>query len=81
MQSKHIKITEPSLRNVQEKDLRALGRVLGAIYAGAPCPAQSEDTPSSVSGLFNKSPMKSISDGLFDDIDPHKCFSSLSNLG
>jgi hypothetical protein len=64
-----IKITEPSLRNVQEKDLRALGRVLGAIYAGAPCPAHSDDTPSSVSGLFNKSPMKSISDGLFDDID------------
>ena len=54
-------IVEPAFRFVQERDLRALGRIIGAIYAGVPCPE--EDREASAGGLFDDD---SISNSLFD---------------
>lgn len=62
-------ITEPPLSVAQDDDLRALGRILGAIYAGAPCPEFESAAPSN--GLFDESPMKSVSESLFEDRKVH----------
>lgn len=53
-------IVEPAFRFVQERDLRALGRIIGAIYTGVPCP---EDREAAAGGLFDDA---SISNSLFD---------------
>ena len=52
-------IVEPAFRFVQERDLRALGRIIGAIYTGVPCPEDRE----AAGGLFDE---PSISNSLFD---------------
>ena len=54
-------IVEPAFRFVQERDLRALGRIIGAIYTGVPCP--DEDREAAAGGLFDDA---SISNSLFD---------------
>lgn len=59
-------VAEAPLSVAQDEDLRALGRILGTIYAGAPCPEVESTTPN---GLFDESPIKLISGGLFEERD------------
>ena len=66
---KTMSVIEPSLRKAQENDLRALGRILGAVYAGVPCPKSADvDADAGMDGLFKlTSPIKSLRDSLFDE--------------
>lgn len=59
-------VTEAPICVTKDEDLRAMGRILGAIYAGAPCP---EVESSTLSGLFDESPIKSINESLFEARD------------
>ena len=62
---------EPSFKGAQERDLRALGRIIGAIYTGVPCPKRETYDVDGADGLFgNASPMKTPPRaGLFADVD------------